>query len=246
MNFKRFGMGMLLAATALVGMSALAQDNTRPRTASDFRLNDPYQLGGLGVYCENAQGAAGESFTGGGLSVWSVGGRRIIFVPENEFTGTQTGAGSTTATGNQAQATQDVNATPTVAATAGAFRVVLLATGNAPNGAVQLYQVGENQFLLNGVLEDGKPFQFQWRGCEWLSGFITTEAPYAPPRNVATRQTPVGTRTVTGTPGAVTTVTSLGTQTPQGTQTQQGSTTGGNQGQVVTSTPQATATGSGG
>lgn len=215
-------MGAALVFTLLmVGLSASFAQTATPeaqptRIHSDLRINDQYELGGLGVYCENSSGQADLSYAdNGAITVWSVGGQRIIYSPESDLTGMSN-------TTNTANSTEEVTMQPTNTRAANQpFQVIWLGSGAAPYGAVNLYQVGTDSYLLTGVLSDGKPFQFTWNGCDVFSENLTTEAPYVAPANVrraasfmdtGVTMNATGTRTATATGTRTTTSTRAATQ----------------------------------
>ncbi|MFN8530973.1 MAG: hypothetical protein U0670_20400 [Anaerolineae bacterium] len=214
-------LGALLTASLNLGFAQTDTPVPQPtRIHSDLRINDLYELNGLGVYCESGSGQAGMSFAGGGIAVWSVGGQRVIFVPESDITGMDDMNADSTA---EASAAASTPAPTRTRAANQPFQVVLLATGAAPFGPVMLYQVEENTYLLSGVLSDGKPFVFRWTGCDVGTAALSTDAAYVPPSNVRRLNGATGsatrTGTLTGTPMSGTNTGSTRTSAPQATRT---------------------------
>jgi len=139
---------------------------------NDNRINNQVILGEFGIYCEDAQGIAGSSYEGGGISVWGADGDQYISVEEEAL--------RQLSDMDMAEATQDASAmmtnTPEMMTTP-SQRPILLGQANGQNGPVMLFLTGDNQFQLVGVLPDGKGFSYSWTGCTGTLAVDTFEGP---------------------------------------------------------------------
>jgi hypothetical protein len=155
---------------------------------TDNRINAFTPLINMGIYCENEQGIAGATYEGGGIAVWGASGERYLFVAEEVLTcpcvdPDEVSAEATAVVGAEAtpeaggdvpcpclsqdeDAGDDAQDDETGDPTDPGSQAILLAQGEAPTGLLRFYWLGENQFQLNGVFEDGRDFSYEWTGCE--------------------------------------------------------------------------------
>jgi hypothetical protein len=82
--------------------AALAQDDVN---INDGRVNQNQLLGGIGIFCEDQNGAASTNYTNGGISVWSAEGEKYLFASAADIALAQQQFPqvTTTVSGDQAQ-----------------------------------------------------------------------------------------------------------------------------------------------
>lgn len=189
MKSERIGYLLLLLAAVLVVSSAALSaqegsedpvqataeataEGTMPVLFDDLRINNRIILGEFGIFCEDAQGEAANTYAGGGISVYGANGEHYISVPEEALRQLSDVEMTSDATDEPTMLptnTLSANMTPTQRP------AILLGQAYATNGLAQLFLVGDNQFQLIGFLPDGKGFSYEWTGCAGTAGITTFE-----------------------------------------------------------------------
>ncbi|MBZ0285327.1 MAG: hypothetical protein K8L97_31630 [Anaerolineae bacterium] len=106
----------------------------------DSRVNTITHLGGLVVYCADANRQPSDDYEDGGLKVlYYKDGQvsEVFFV--------------------SAEAIDRLGDAPTTN--------VIIGTWDGPNGTITLYRLTSGEFQINGYDEHGKPFAFSWSEC---------------------------------------------------------------------------------
>lgn len=158
-QFNRFR-GMVWLAVFIIFVTTLMV-----AMGGDLRLNTVTHLGGLVVYCVDANRQASDDWRSGGIQVmyYNQGSaREVLFV--------------------SSRAIERFGSSPSAN--------VSLGTWNGLSGTVSLYRLTSGEFQLNGYDEYGKSFSFIWLECvaegmpaqAFGRGFESTFPPNLPPQ----------------------------------------------------------------
>lgn len=131
------GLVCLIMVSGLVVLSAA-------NGPGDGRINVGPYVGGLAIYCIDANGSAGGS-AAGGIRVLSGSGQEVLFASGADLAALLDQAQN----GSMAQNT-----------------LVASAPGPYGTGDVSLYVLTSGEYYLNGYDQHGSYFEFVWSGCE--------------------------------------------------------------------------------
>jgi len=175
-------LAVVLVISALVSSAAiLAQDATPESTAvpssfTDGRINGDIQLGGLAVYCADANGDTHvNSFQDGSLQVWGADGKEYITLTAAELSGNEE-ITQPPPTEEPMMATPEAGATEEMVSPT---NPALLARAAGPYGEIWFLKVGDNDFVLQTNDEHGKFITYTWEGCG-LGNIQTDVVPLLP------------------------------------------------------------------
>lgn len=130
-----YSQGLILLAVVLILAGTLAIT-----LGGDSRVNTITHLGGLVVYCADANHQPSDNYEDGGL--------KVLYYKDEEVTEVFFVS---------SEAINRLGETPASNA--------LIGTWDGPNGTITLYPLKSGEFQLNGYDEHGKPFAFSWSEC---------------------------------------------------------------------------------
>jgi hypothetical protein len=137
---NRFNLGVFALVFAVVAIAALSGVMATQALEDDGRINLVHHLGGDAVFCTGANNIASDSYVNGGIQLLSASGQQLFFVPA-----------------------ATINAVPEMP-----LVNTRIAQGWGTFGPVELWRLTNGDFTLVGQDEHGKPYNFQWTGCEQI------------------------------------------------------------------------------
>ncbi len=168
---------------ALSSVAIFAQEATAtvvpPPSFTDGRINDSTLLGGLAIYCVDANSNPVSTFENGAITVWGVGDQKYINLSAAQLSGdmeipqqpSQMEAQMTLTPPMEPTATEMMMATKEPAVTmemtdeAMSAMPILLARATTPTGDLAFFKLGAEEFALQGYDEQGNLFTYTWTGC---------------------------------------------------------------------------------
>ncbi|MEP7293175.1 MAG: hypothetical protein ABI835_15435 [Chloroflexota bacterium] len=186
MKLRIFGITlvMVIAFTAL-STAVLAQEATEtpvpPPTFTDGRISDIVGLGGLALYCVDANGTNNmNSFEDGAITVWGVGDQKYIELSADELRSDEEISQEPSVMEMEGEMTEEASMDEMMTEEASMMdemmteeapmvlleEPVLLARATTPNGEIGFFRVSnDDQFVLQGHDDKGAFFTYTWTGC---------------------------------------------------------------------------------
>ena len=151
-----------------------------PPSFTDGRINDSTLLGGLAIYCVDANSNPTNTFANGGITVWGVGDQKYIDLSAAQLAGTMEVPQQPSVAEMQVmemEGTPMMTEEPMGTATMEPMMEVtaevqvmgnlpvLLARAFTPTGDIGFFKLSDNEFALQGYDTEGRLFTYTWTGC---------------------------------------------------------------------------------